>query len=108
MKAEHIKDVEETGKRAAKAIVAPKREGEMTKTWQERRLDCFYKQFKLRTPKRWKECACCHDYFKDEPMYRRTVRIYSGPYWKWYCVDCYLIVERRELREVGVIEEDQP
>jgi len=76
----------------------------MKLSWQEQRLNDFYQQFKVRTPKRWKECAKCKDYFKDEQMYRRKVMLYCGPWYRWYCIDCYSEVERNELEEIGVEE----
>jgi len=74
----------------------------MRRSWQENRLRRFYAQFRVRTPKRWKQCNRCKDYFKDEPMYYQKIYIYCGSRQSWYCAECYMIIEREELREVGV------
>ena len=65
----------------------------MEKSNEEMDIEIERKKYKLRIPRRWKCCVGCENWFKKEPMYRKTLS-YMGAYemyhtWNWYCLECY-------------------
>lgn len=53
----------------------------------------FFKNCKIKVPKRWRTCHECGDRLKGEPMYKQRKAKpcgYSEFYMTyWYCIECF-------------------
>lgn len=60
----------------------------------------FKNQFKIVTPKRFRQCEECRDYYKNEQMYRRR-----GMDDDWsrdhFCTDCYTVMVNKLDEEIN-------